>query len=209
MISRLSGRLVERTRNRLIVDVNGVGYEVQIPGAVEASLADKHIGDPIELVTLYFLQMDNTKAVPVLLGFINEVQKEFFERLMTVPKIGPKAALTLFSRPVSDLAAAIEQGNVAYLRSLPGVGPQKAKDLIAALQGKVAKFALMREEKREALAPPAPDVQEEALQMLIALGHRRAEAERMVIEALRAAPETETAEDLVRVIYRRQQQEGK
>jgi len=67
----------------------------------------------------------------------------------------------------------------------------------------------MREEKREALAPPAPDVQEEALQMLIALGHRRAEAERMVIEALRAAPETETAEDLVRVIYRRQQQEGK
>jgi Holliday junction DNA helicase RuvA len=209
MISRLSGRLVERAQNRVIVDVNGVGYEVQIPGAVEQSLADKNIGDPIELVTLYFLQMDNTKAVPVLLGFINEVQKEFFERLMTVPKIGPKAALTLFSRPVSDLAAAIEQGNVAYLRSLPGVGPQKAKDLIAALQGKVAKFALMREEKREALAPPAPDVQEEALQMLLLLGHRRAEAERMVAEALRAAPETETAEDLVRVIYRRQQKEGK
>lgn len=206
MISRLSGRLVERAPNRVIVDVNGVGYEVQIPGAVEQSLADKSIGDPIELVTLYFLQMDNTKAVPVLLGFINEVQKEFFERLMTVPKIGPKAALTLFSRPVSDLAAAIEQGNVAYLRSLPGVGPQKAKDIIATLQGKVAKFALMREEKREALAPAAPDVQEEALQMLLMLGHRRAEAERMVAEALRAAPETETAEDLVRVIYRRQQE---
>jgi Holliday junction DNA helicase RuvA len=206
MISRLSGRLVSREPNRVIVDVNGVGYEVQMPGAVEQSLSDKNVGDPIELVTLYFLQMDNVRATPVLLGFVNEVQKEFFERLLTVPKVGPKAALTLFSRPVSDLAAAIEQGNTAFLRSLPGVGPQKAKDIIAALQGKVAKFALMREEKREAAAPPPPDVEQEALQMLVMLGHRRTEAERMVIEALRAAPDTQTAEDLVRVIYRRQQE---
>ncbi|MCS6859041.1 MAG: Holliday junction branch migration protein RuvA [Abditibacteriales bacterium] len=208
MISRLSGRLVERTPHHVIIDVNGVGYEVHLPPVVWQSLADKNVGDPVELVTLYFLQIDNTRGVPVLLGFLNEVQKEFFERLMTVPKIGPKAALALFSRPVSDLAAAIEQGNVAYLRSLPGVGPQKAKDIIATLQGKVAKFALLREEKREAPPPVAPDVSEEALHILLALGHRRAEAERLVAEALRAAPGVETAEDLVRVIYRRQH-EGK
>ncbi len=206
MISRLSGHLVGRAPNRVIVDVNGVGYEVQVPGTVEQSLADKNVGDPVELVTLYFMQIDTSKATPILIGFANEVQKEFFERLLTVPKIGPRAALTMFSRSVSELATAIEQGNAALLRSLPGVGAQKAKDIIATLQGKVTKFALLREETRAVPVPTPPDVEQEALQMLLALGHRRAEAERMVAEALQAAPGTETAEDLVRVIYRRQQE---
>src|SRR5204863_6328130 len=102
-----------------------------------------------------------------------------------------------------------ETANYTMLQSLPGVGKQKARDLVATLQGKIAKFALMQDsdlEKRLAAGPAPSDIAAEALQLLTMLGHKRAEAERMVHEALAAEPAAPDAETLVRVIYRKQQE---
>lgn len=208
MICRLSGKLVERFENKVIVDVGGIGYEVWVPSAILNLLQETADGDAIELVTLHYMQLDTSKAVPILIGFQNELQKEFFEKLLTVPKMGPKVAMTAFSKPMSQVARAIEEGNANFLRSLPGVGSQKAKDLIATLQGKVAKFAMFKDEIGVIPQPAAAtDVADDALQMLVMLGHRPAEAERMIQEVLRTGPEPADAEELVRMIYRKQQSE--
>jgi Holliday junction DNA helicase RuvA len=209
MISRISGRLVSRGDSGIVVDVGGVGYEVLVPAIVAKALETAPLNEPVTLETIYYMQIDGNRATPVLLGFENSIQKEFFERLLNVPRLGPKGALGMFARPVSTLAVAIETNNTTLLKSLPGVGPQKVRDIVATLQGKLAKFALMQDadlDRRAALAGAESDVADDAIQMLTALGHKRAEAERMVNEALVAEPNAPDAESLVRVIYRKQQE---
>jgi Holliday junction DNA helicase RuvA len=208
MISKITGKLLDRGEGTVLVDVGGLGYEVLVPPVVEKALDSLPLGDAVSLETIYYMQVEQTRATPVLLGFQNSIQKEFFERLLTVPKMGPKGALSVFARPVSTVAAAIETANYTVLQSLPGVGKQKARDMVATLQGKVAKFALMQDadlEKRPGRAAHT-DVTEDALQMLLMLGHKRSEAERMVNEAVASEPSAPDAETLVRVIYRKQQE---
>jgi Holliday junction DNA helicase RuvA len=211
MISKISGKLLDRGESTVLIDIGGLGYEVFVPPVVAKALEAIPEGDPVSLETIYYLQVEQTRATPVLLGFQNSIQKEFFERLLTVPKMGPKGALSVFARPVSTVASAIETANYTMLQSLPGVGKQKARDMVATLQGKVAKFALMQDsdlEKRPSRAGHA-DVTDDALQMLLMLGHKRTEAERMVNEAIAAEPSAPDAETLVRVIYRKQQEQAK
>jgi Holliday junction DNA helicase RuvA len=149
----------------------------------------------------------------VLIGFQNAIQREFFEKLLMVPRMGPKGAMSAFARPVSTVAAAIEAANDSMLQSLPGVGKQRARDMVATLQGKVAKFALMQDadlEKRLGAAPvDLNSIGAESLQLLIMLGHKRPEAEKMVRDALNSEKNVPDAETLVRVIYRRQQETKK
>jgi Holliday junction DNA helicase RuvA len=209
MITKLSGKLVSRGGGYVVLDVGGIGYHVSVPLVVEKALMSVEDGAVVELETIYYLQMEQTRATPVLIGFQNAIEKEFFEKLLTVPKMGPKGALGAFARPVSTVASAIEAANYTVLQGLPGVGKQKARDMVATLQGKVAKFALMQDsdlEKRIGARPSSPAVTEEALQLLLMLGHKRIEAERMVNEAIAAEPSAPDAETLVRIIYRKQQE---
>lgn len=208
MIARIQGTLASRGDTSVTVDVSGVGYEVLVPAIVAKALEAAPLDSPIVLETIYYLQIDGNRASPVLLGFENTIQKEFFEKLILVPRMGPKSALGMFARPVSTLAVAIETGNTSLLKSLPGVGPQKVRDIIATLQGKLAKFALMQDadlDKRAASVAQS-DVADDAIQLLTLLGHKRAEAERMVHEAITSDPNAPDAESLVRVIYRKQQE---
>jgi holliday junction DNA helicase RuvA len=211
MISRISGKLIERGDGFVVLDVNGVGYQVMVPDVVDKALVIEG-SEKISLETIYYMQIDGNRATPVLLGFQNSIQREFFEKLLTVPKMGPKGALGVLSRPVSVIASAIETQNHTMLQSLPGVGRQKARDMVATLQGKLAKFALMQDgdlDGRSTAPVGVHAVADEALQLLIALGHKRPEAERLVQEALKAEPAAPDAETLVRVIYRRQQEQKK
>jgi Holliday junction DNA helicase RuvA len=209
MISQISGSLAGRGEGYVVLEVGGLSYQVLVPLVVEKSLETRALGEPLRLETIYYLQMEQARATPVLIGFENAIEKEFFEKLLTVPKMGPRGAMSAFARPVSSIAIAIETADHAALQGLPGVGKQKARDLVATLQGKVAKFALMQDAelaRRMAAPPAAGDVAEEALQLLTMLGHKRTEAERMVAEAMAAEPNCADAETLVRVIYRKQQE---
>jgi Holliday junction DNA helicase RuvA len=209
MIASITGILSGRGDGFVVLNVGGLGYQVMVPLIVQKALEVHPLGEPLELETIYYLSVEQTRATPILIGFQNSIEKEFFERLLTVPKMGPRGALNAFARPVSTIATAIETANYTMLQGLPGVGKQKARDLVATLQGKVAKFALMQDadlEKRVAAPAASTDVTEEALQLLTILGHKRPEAERLVAEAITAEPTAADAEALVRVIYRRQQE---
>jgi len=208
MIARISGKLVSLCDNIVVLETNGLCYEILVPHIVGKALEGKPVGEPLSLETIYYLSVEQTRATPILIGFQNAIEKEFFQKLLTVPKVGPRAALNAFSRPVSTIARAIETADYALLQTLSGVGKQKARDLVAALQGKVAKFALMQDSDldRRSLRAGIADVTGDALQMLLMLGHKRQEAERMISEAIKAEPTAPDAESLVRVIYRKQQE---
>ncbi|MCX7642425.1 MAG: Holliday junction branch migration protein RuvA [Armatimonadetes bacterium] len=205
MIGRLKGRLVERHDQRLVIDVSGVGYEVFVPGIVARWAESLKIGDEVELVTLYLMQMEPGRATPMLLGFRNELEREFFERLLSVPKLGVRGALQLFAVPMATLARAIEDNDLKTLMKLPGVGRQRARELVATLQGKVAKFALLAEE--EAPTPTVIDVVDEALEILQSLGYSRTEAQRMIDTALERLPKPSSVEELIRVVYQAQREQ--
>ena len=103
---------------------------------------------------------------------------------------------------MSAIARAIDRGDHAYLKTLPGIGQQKARDIVAKLQGKVAKFLLIQ----DATPPPAPEIPDfaaEALAVLLQLEYKRSEAEAMIRETLEAAPQIDDAEGVLAEIYRR------
>ena len=203
MISHISGILKERRENSVIIDVGGISYEVLIPDVIMKTL-DGAISEDrrIELVTYHYLQMDTMKAVPFLVGFLNEVEKEFFEKFITVSGIGPKAAIKAISLPISVIAKAIDDGDLSLLKSLPRVGEQRAREIVAKLQGKVGKFGLIRDGHVSELPKAKDDIQQEALDVLLQLQYKKNEAKQMIANVASKNPKVETAEDLLNEIYK-------
>lgn len=197
MIAFLRGRVLQRTEGGLVVECGGVGYEVVLP-AYLSDLAPSP-GDEVALYVSY--QASPNQPKPLLVGFRTPIEREFFERFITVDGLGPSRAVRAMARPVPEIADAIERRDVAFLRALPGLGARTAEKIVAALNGKMAKFALLRTEPPGPSSPP--DFRDEVLEVLTKqLGHPRAEARRMVEEALRRNPSVATAEELFREVYR-------
>ncbi len=212
MISHIRGTLREQRATSLLIDVHGLGYEVFVPAAIlRAMEAQWAIGAEISLVTFHYHQLEPSRGVPVLVGFQNEIEREFFERFITVSGVGPKAALKALSLPIPAIAQAIDAGDLSTLKSLPGIGEQRAKEIVAKLQGKVGKFGLMQQPGAEAdavAAPPAaaPACEDEALAVLLQLQYTRAEARQMIRQALARTPDVKSAEELLNVVYRQRRQ---
>ena len=135
-------------------------------------------------------------------GFSNAVERQFFEALISVASIGPRSAARAFSQPMARIAGAIDRGDHGFLKTLPGIGQQKARDIVAKLQGKVAKFLLIQE-AQTAPAAQIPGFADEALAVLLQLEYKRAEAEEMIRSTLENAPQIEDPETLLAEIYRR------
>jgi Holliday junction DNA helicase RuvA len=200
VFNRISGALVERNGEAAVVEAGGLGYEIVLPPCI----AEKIPTTPGERVTLEVysvVNLDGNSGRFTYYGFTNGIEREFFEALITVASIGPRSAARAFSAPMSVIAGAIDRGDYVFLKSLPGIGQQKARDIVAKLQGKVTKFLLIRD------APPAPaaaipDFADEALAVLLQLGYRRAEAEAMIRQTLDAEPAIDHAEQLLAEIYR-------
>lgn len=204
MISQICGRIVKRKNSSLIIDINGgISYEVLIPGCVMKAL-DKNINSDgtIKLITYHYHHTDPARSIPVLIGFLNEIEKEFFEKFITVSGIGPKAAVKALSTPIPQIVKAIVEGDLGTLKSLPGIGEQRAKEIVAKLQNKVGKFGLIQEEAGEVPQEAVPDFQEEAMEVLLQLQYKKAEANEMIKKALERSPNIKTAEELLNEVYR-------
>lgn len=213
MIASLAGRLRRKLEDRIVLETGGVGYEVLLPPIVmrQIELLTADDGDKasaLALVTHYHATRDQPR--PVIIGFTSELDKEFFEKLITVKDMGPMVAARALAAPVGEVAAAIARQDEKYLRSLPGIGPQKAKNIVAQLQSKVAKFALARVEPAEPARPAASaaaadgdGLRELVWEVLVnQLGHRPTEASELISEAFRRRPGIVSAEELFDEIYR-------
>ena len=204
MFSRIEGILREKTEESVLIEAGGLCYDVMIPACVREKLRELGPGDPIKLEIFSYLQIDGNRAQAMFVGFTNAIEREFFEALLTVASVGPKTAARAFSLPMAQIARYIDEGDQAALRRLPGIGAQKAKDIIAKLQGRVARFGLIQGEVRPKQPDVTPDFVSEAIAVLLQLQYRRAEADRMAREALSKNGSITTAEDLLTEIYRNQ-----
>jgi holliday junction DNA helicase RuvA len=214
VIATLTGRLRRRADDRVVLECGGIGYEVFLPPIALRSL-EHAVAEPgdkaseLHLVIYYHATRDQPR--PVLIGFASDLDKEFFEKLITVKDIGPMVAARALAAPVAELAAAIARQDEKYLRALPGIGPQKAKNIVAQLQAKVAKFALAREgAPAEPVGAGTAPVDADGLREMVweilvkQLGHRPSEASQLITDALRRRPELASPEELFDEIYRGQ-----
>lgn len=204
MICRISGKLVEKKEDSIVLDANGICYEVLIPGAVMQCLENSVQQDgQVSLITYHYFQLEPSKGFQCLIGFLNEIEKEFFEKFITVSGIGPKAAVRALKMPISMIARAIDMADVPFLKSLPGIGEQRAREIVAKLQGKVGKFGLIQDTRTGSeIFAGKHDIQEEAMGVLSQLQYKKFEAKNMVDDALKRNPEIETAEDLLNEVYK-------
>jgi len=205
MIRRIRGHVVGYGPETIELEVAGLAYEITLPPSVAEHLAERELGAEVELYTYHFLQIDQAKGIPVLLGFETPAQRDFFEKLLDVPRFGPRGAIRSINIPVATYAKAIEIGDTKQLRSLPGVGPQKAKDIVATLQGKVGRFVDVTEVEaiRAPSGPPESDAEEQALLVLEQLGMNRQDALTAVLRLRETHPEAKTADEIVKSVFRR------
>ena len=204
MIAKLSGQIVERTENALLINVAGICYEVLVPLSI-LQRVDEHrdASGRIDLITYHYIQIGPAAGYPVLVGFFNAVERDFFLQFIKVSGIGPRAAVKALNKPISEITRAIDDGDHQYLKTLPGIGLQRAKEIVAKLQGKVGKYCLIRDSQPPAAAPAAaPDWQAGALEVLLQLQYKRPEALAMIEQAVQRDSGIASTEDLLNEIYK-------
>jgi len=181
MIGRISGRLVEKNPPQIVVDVQGVGYELDVPMSTYYGLPDS--GQPVTLFTHFAVREDGH----FLYGFASQQERGTFRQLLKVSGIGARTALAVLSGlSVDELARAVSLQEAGRLVKIPGIGKKTAERLLLELRDKLAK-ALPGAPPGAAAAAAADDGRDDVLHALLALGYSDKEA-RAAIKDL--APET-------------------
>jgi holliday junction DNA helicase RuvA len=184
MIAHLSGTLLAKHANSVIVEVAGVGYEVQIPLSTFYELEE--LGSKVQLRIYTHVREDTLQ----LFGFKTARERELFMRLISVSGIGPKLGITLLSGMSADeMIASIRNNDLARLTLIPGVGRKTAERLVVELRDKVATLsssdlAVEGSQAASSEAVTEDAVHADALSALVNLGYQRSAAEKAITAAL-------------------------
>ena len=195
MIVYLDGVLAEKEPTRVVVDVRGVGYEASIPLSSYDRLPE--IGKPFRLLVVPVVREDSH----TLCGFATAEERDTFQILVSVNGIGPKLALAVLGGlSVRDLRAAVAAGDVKRLSGISGVGRKTAERIVLEMRDKLGKGDLM--EAAAAGNPPGPlDAKlRDVLLALVSLGHKQADAQRMVRDAAPKIPPDASLESALKMI---------
>jgi Holliday junction DNA helicase RuvA len=206
MISHLRGVLARKTEveSSVEIDVGGVWYRVELPAFVWRAIEDRDVGGELELETFYYVTQN--APTPRLIGFQREIERTFFEKLVTVPNVGPTTATKALIFSISTIANWIEAGDVNELTKLPSIGKRSAETIVAQLRGKVTEEALLADERFDKPEKPKPAgpsaVARDTIDALTALGYNRTDAERLVSQVEdESAPAT--VEEAIRAVFRK------
>ena len=201
MIAALRGTYRGRGGDGIILDVGGVGYEVVLPPIVEQALGALEDGRALDLRIAYVATRDN--PIPVLYGFARDEERQFWDLLRSVSRVGPKSAARAMVLPINRIAEAIRDQNTHLVDSLPGISAAGAEKIVATLRKKVGPYA----ELEEIASPDAPPSDDElrrlAVDLLVEMGIRRPEASRAVLKLLEVDPPPRTVEDVVMEYFKR------
>lgn len=206
MITRITGTLVSINDVCATIRIGGFEYEVLVPDIVRRQLQSK-VNEDISLRTIEYLDGNpqQGRLIPRIVGFMNEAEKEFFDLFCSVDGVGVKKALRAMTRPVREIAVAIEEQDVKGLSTLPGVGPAVAERIIAKLRRKMTKFALMiAASVPAASAESAVDFMAEAYEALLSVGHSPQDARTRLETVMESKKKFKSVEDILAEIYQRQ-----
>lgn len=190
MIAQLTGDLAQRTPEQIILDVNGVGYRLQIPLSTFYALPET---GKVQLRVHTHVKEDAIH----LFGFLTEAEKDLFALLISVSGVGPKLAITILSHmPTDELAMALSQGDALRLTAIPGIGKKSAERLVLELQDKAAQYAIggITTENTK-LSATSDTCQQDALSALVNLGYKETLASK-ALKTLKTAPGTPLEEVL-------------
>jgi Holliday junction DNA helicase RuvA len=200
MIAFLKGAYRGRSDDGIIVEVNGVGYEVVLPPIVEQGLGPLTDGKVLDLRIAYVATRDN--PTPVLYGFARDEERRFWDLLRSVSRVGPKSAARAMVLPVNRMAEAIRDQNTHLVDSLPGISAASAEKIVASLRRKVGPFAELEETAMPDLPPTEDELRRLAVNLLVEMGIRRPDASRAVGKLLEENPALTSVEDVVMEYFR-------
>jgi Holliday junction DNA helicase RuvA len=184
MIAALRGRILEKTPNRLVVDVQGVGYEVHIPLSTYYELGGD--GTDVHLRIHTHVRED----VLNLYGFLTELERQMFERLISVSGIGPKLAVAVLSGlETRELVGAVQRADVARLTTIPGVGKKTAERIVLELKDRLVTLAAVTVEEAAPALSESERLRADLVSALQNLGYHRPQAEKAVDAARAVSPD--------------------
>jgi len=209
LITRITGTLYRLTDSSAEIEAEPFVYEVFLPEFVRRRLQDS-IDQPVSLRTIEYLEGNpqQGRLTPRLIGFLTEAEREFFDLVCSVDGVGVKKALRAMVRPVHEVAAAIEEQDVKFLSTLPGIGPSVGERIVAKLRRKMARFALMVGDDLPPDKSAEQSVLNEAYEALLALGHSSGEARKKLDAVSQSGAAVKTVEDVLTQIYRQQRPQG-
>ncbi|MCB1237597.1 MAG: Holliday junction branch migration protein RuvA [Verrucomicrobiae bacterium] len=194
MITFLRGKLVENWPNRLVIDVNGVGYEVLVPLA--GSDAYGRVGSEVKILThLHIREQEHT-----LFGFPGADERDLFRLLMDrVSGVGPKVAMAVLSgMSAGDFKAAVVSGDLASLASIKGLGRKTAERIVLELKDKVGVAEAWEAQTRTGELSPEATARNDALLALISLGYKQADAQKAIAAAAKQDPALSHTDEILR-----------
>ena len=184
MIAFLRGRVVEKLPNRVVVDVQGVGYDVHVPLSTFYEVGEA--GDEVAFRVYTHVREDALQ----LYGFLTDLEKQLFERLIGVSGIGPKLAVVVLSgMDPRDLLGAVQRGDVVKLTGIPGIGKKTAERIVLELKDRLMQLAVPVASEAPAAASAADRQRADLISALQNLGYHRPQAEKAVETASAAAPD--------------------
>lgn len=193
MIAHLAGTLLEKHVQRLVVDVGGVGYDVQVPLSTFYA-----VGEPGARVTLRVHTHVREDALQ-LFGFVTALELSLFQRLISVSGIGPKVALAVLSGiEPADLIRAVRGSDIARLTRIPGVGKKTSERIVVELKDRLPK---VEEPAASDTVSDAGDARDNVISALVNLGYQRGSVEKVVDAVLRKT-ETREFEPLLREVLK-------
>jgi Holliday junction DNA helicase RuvA len=187
--------------------VQSLCYEVFVPSGIASRLRTAPATErqnPLTLYTIYYIDgaVGGGHLTPKLLGFLDPLDREFFEAFTTVPGVGFMRALKCLVRPMNEIALAIERGDRAFLEELPFIGSKTAERIVMELRGKMTKFALARTDQPLSIEKESvSELKSEALAVLEQLEYSRSEAQRIVDEIFAKHKNLKTTEEFVRKVF--------
>jgi Holliday junction DNA helicase RuvA len=191
MIAFLRGRILEKQPNRIIVDVQGVGYELHVPLSTYYDIGDE--GSEVSVRVYTHVREDALQ----LYGFLTDLERQVFERLIGISGIGPKLAIAVLSGLDSrELVSAVQRGDVARLVGIPGIGKKTAERIVLELRDRLSQLAVPVMATVPAVSP-ADRLRGDLVSALQNLGYHRPQAEKAVESTLAALPDV-TFEDALR-----------
>ena len=183
MITQITGTLARLTPAAAYIMLNSCEHEIFVPETARRQLQSYGENDSVSMFTIEYIEGNVAKGgrlTPRMIGFLCQVEREFFEMFCSVDGLGVKKALAAMNRPVADIAAAIEERDTRTLTTLPGIGPAVADRIVAKLSRKMAKFALLIQAEASTRAPVERDVANDTFDVLVSLGHSPNDATELV-----------------------------